>query len=354
MIAGDPTDINSDPKWQTYGGVAPGDGPCDSYLDNALVFDFAKAWATTATTCDAKCIENICSTAAQEIGHVWKRMDHVRYAPDPMTYYGFNGRRYFADMAVQCGSDCNMGKAGALTCYGDGQSHDCYCGGAMQNSYDTVSSLFGLTGGTPPVTTIMSPTLGQSVQLGFPVVVDIQESGTIAKVDLVIDGTVTQTLEDPPWDLNAPTTLSQGTHHVQVVAYDGHMTPGSAAVDVVIGPPCQSEADCPYDTDVCISGRCVAGPNATGGLGTVCSDSSDCASRQCASDGTSSYCVELCQPGDCPEGFGCLDTGGENGACWPGYDEGGGGCGCQTSRGGPAGMALALFVMVVTCRRRRR
>jgi MYXO-CTERM domain-containing protein len=269
-----------------------------------------------------------------------------------MTYYGYASRRYYTDMAVQCGSDCYMGMAGALVCYGDGQSHDCYCGGATQNSYETISSLFGLTGGTPPITSITSPTLGESVQQGFPVVVTIDEIGTIARVDLVIDGTVTMSLQDPPWDLTAPTTLMQGTHHVQVVAYDGHMTPGSAAVDVIIGPPCETEADCPYDTDVCVGGRCVAGPNATGGLGTTCSDSAQCASKQCASDGTSSYCVELCEPGQCPDGFGCLDTGAENGVCWPGYDEGGG-CGCQSSRGGPAGMILALIVMVVTCRRRR-
>jgi len=161
------------------------------------------------------------------------------------------------------------------------------------------------------------------------------------------------TLTKGPFVFDAPPGLADGTHHVEVIAYDGHQTPGPAAVDVIIGPPCKSEDDCPLQTDACVGGRCVPGPNAEGGLGTSCADSTNCRSMRCASDGTSSYCVELCMVGQCPPDFGCLDTGEELGVCWPGYDDGSGGCGCQTSRGGPAGMLLALLMMVVTCRRRR-
>jgi len=356
MIAGRGPDINSNPVWQNYGGVAPGDGPCDTYLDNALVFAFAKAYGTTATTCDDDCVNEICATAAQEIGHVWKRMDHVRLAADPMTYFGFADRRYYQNVPAQCGSDCQGGKAGALNCYGvDQNSHDCYCtpGNGMQNSYTTIGSLFGFGPGTPPTADITSPKLNDSVPQGFPVLADIaDDSGRISRVELKIDGTVVLTLTDPPFDLAAPNGLANGPHHVEVIAYDYHQTPGSDSVDVIIGPPCENESDCPFETDVCVGGRCVAGPGVDGGLGTTCADSTQCKSSQCASDGTTSYCVEACEPGQCPDGFGCLDTGGDNGVCWPGIDEGGG-CGCQSSRGGPAGMLLALFVMVVTCRRRR-
>ena len=38
-------------------------------------------------------------------------MDHVTVAADPMTYFAFNGRHYFQNVAAQCGSDCVSGKA---------------------------------------------------------------------------------------------------------------------------------------------------------------------------------------------------------------------------------------------------
>ncbi len=363
MVAGKGTDL--DASWTNYGGVAPGTSSdfCGTYVNNALVFAFAKAYGdNTANTCDAACVNEICATAGQEIGHVWSRMDHVRLASDPMTYYGFNGRRYFQDMAAQCGSDCtNQGGQmrapnGGEVCDGTGsQSHSCKCGGETQNSHSILMDLFGAGMTTPPMTKITKPTLGESVQQGFSVYTEItDDSEIITKVEFKVDGTLVTSLTKGPFVFDAPGGLADGSHRVEVIAYDGHMTPGTAVVDVVIGPPCETASDCPYDTDACIGGRCVAGPGATGGLGTNCADGTPCASQRCASDGTDSFCVELCEVGQCPDDFGCLDSGDGNGVCWPGYDDGSGGCGCQTSRGGPAGMLLALLVMVLSCRRRRR
>ena len=360
MIAGAATDLNS--TWTNYGGVAPGNNECDGYLHNALVFAFAKAYGNNSSnTCDDSCVNEICATAAQEIGHVWKRMDHVRTASDPMTYFGFTSRRYFQNTDAVCGSDCVNGTwngpFGAVSCTGIGnQSHPCWCGGDTQNSHETIKSLFGLGPGTPPITKITSPKLGESVEAGFPVYTEItDDSGSILRVEFKVDGQTVTQLAQGPFVFNAPSTLAEGTHRVEIVAYDPHGTPGTATVDVVVGPPCDGEDDC-AEENVCVGGRCVAGPSVTGGLGTACSSSTDCVSGQCASDGTSSVCVELCLVGQCPEDFGCLDTGSGDGTgvCWPGYDDGSGGCGCQTSRGGPAGMFLALLVMVLSCRRRRR
>jgi hypothetical protein len=353
MIAGAGTDLNS--NYVNYGGVAPGTGSCTGILDDALVFAFAKAYGTTPTTCDDHCVNEICATAAQEIGHVWNRMDHVTLASDPMTYFDYSGRRYYQNMAAQCGSDCVNGQSPTgMTCTGiTQQAHDCICLGPTQNSYQEIGALFGFGPGTPPTIDITSPKLNEAVQQGFPVVADIEDdSGLISRVELKIDGDVVLTLTDPPFDLAAPNGLADGAHHVEVVAYDPHQTAGSDSVDIVIGKPCEDNDDCPFETDVCVGGRCAAGPDVDGGLGTTCTDSSGCKSNQCVTDGTDSYCVESCESGQCPDGFGCLDTGSETGVCWPGVDDGGG-CGCQSSRGGPAGMALALFVMVVTCKRRR-
>lgn len=356
MIAGRGTDLYS--GWTNVGGIAP--GSCTtSAVNNALVFAFAKSYGdNTANTCDASCVNDVCSTAAQEIGHVWKSMDHVRLASDPMTYFGFADRRYFQNTDAQCGSDCVDGQGpNGETCSGtNNQSHACICKGVQtQNSYAVVKDLFGLGPGSPPTVKITSPKLGDSVMPGFPIVTDPQDdSGKITKVELKVDGVLVSMLEKGPFVFNAPDTLMNGTHRVEVIAYDPHQTPGSGKVDVIIGPPCKGEDDCSTATDVCVGGRCVPGSGVNGGLGSTCSMSTDCLSNQCASDGTASYCVEQCMVGQCPSDYGCLDVGDGTSVCWPGYDDGSGGCGCQSTRGGPMGLILALLVMVGTCRRRRR
>lgn len=358
MIAGSPTDVGMS---TSIGGVAPG-GCTSSYKNNALVFDFAKVWAApSAGMCDASCVEEICATAAQEIGHTWQSMDHVRNAKDPMTYFGYLGRKYFQNSADQCGSDCVNGVApDGSTCNGtSSQSHDCICTGiATQNSHSIISSLFGLGPGTPPTVSITGPKFGASVDPGFSIYIDAtDDSGTVDKVDLIIDGAMVASLAKGPYVFNAPTTLGNGTHHIEAIAYDPHQTPGSAKIDVVIGPPCQDASGCPTSTDACIGGRCVPGPGVTGGLGTTCATATDCVDSQCASDGTNMYCVEKCTTGQCPDGFGCLDdgTGAKTGVCWPGYDDGSGGCGCESNRpGGPLTLMLLSGVVVLTCRKRRR
>jgi MYXO-CTERM domain-containing protein len=353
MIAGRSTDLGMS---SSIGGVAP--GSCAQYVNNALVFAFAKSYGNnTDNTCDARCVNELCATAAQEIGHVWRGMDHVRVAADPMTYFGYTKRRYFQNTDAQCGSDCVNGIApNGSTCDGaNNQSHACNCTGLQtQNSYNVIKDLFGLGPGSPPTVKITAPKLGQNVDPGFAVYSEaMDDSGEISKVELKINGQVVSSLTAPPFVFNAPDNLANGTVRVEIVAYDPHQTPGTAQVDVVIGPPCKGEDDC-KEEDVCVGGRCVPGSGVNGGLGTTCTAGTDCLSNQCASDGTNSYCVEQCMIGDCPDGYGCLDTGNGTSVCWPGYDDGSGGCGCQSSRGGPLSMVLALGVMVVLCRRRRR
>jgi hypothetical protein len=86
-----------------------------------------------------------------------------------------------------------------------------------------------------------------------------------------------------------------------------------------------------------------------------CTLNTECASGQCGSDGTSMYCVEQCMVGDCPDDFGCTVPEGEmTGVCWPGFDDGsGGGCGCESNRGGPFGMLVLLGWLSLACRPRR-
>lgn len=355
MIAGHPNDLGMS---SGIGGVAPGGGTsCSSYLNNALVFDFAKVWGSGAT-CGTGCVEDICSTAAQEIGHTWNRLDHVIDNKDPMTYFSFAGRKYYQNSPAQCGSDCVNGVSPFnQTCTGTNkQEHDCICGGATQNSHNVVMSLFGAGPGNPPVVTISSPKQGDNVQPGFPVVADAVDNYMVSNVEVRIDGELVGTLTKGPFVFNAPATLADGTHRVEVTAYDPHNSVGKAMVDVYIGAPCEKPSDCSKDTDTCVGGRCVPGAGVQGGLGQPCTGNTDCASGQCATDGSAMYCVEQCAVGDCPDGFGCtVDEGATMGVCWPGFDDGsGGGCGCESSRGGPLSMMLLFGWVVLVSRRRGR
>jgi MYXO-CTERM domain-containing protein len=266
-FAGRPTDIGEN---QNFIGVAP-PGCSTTYMDNGLVFVFAVRIKETyglGTSCEGSCVEKMCWTAVQELGHVWQGMDHVIVADDPMTYLPTSTRKYFQDVDAQCGSDCRNGfSPDGLMCTGtSNDEHRCNCTMSQtQNSHRVVSDLFGLT----------------------------------------------------------PTT------------------------------PCEDDVDCPDSTDACIGGRCVAGIGAAGGLGNACTAATDCISKQCVNDGAAAYCVEQCQPGECPTDFGCRPVEGGEGVCWPSYIEETG-CGCRSTSPGHAGTFVLAIILLRLRRRSRR
>ena len=85
MIGGLPADLGFPTN---VGGVSP-NGCGQTYIPNALVFDFANVWSRARRRA-AGCIEDICSTAAQEIAHSFA-LDHSTNAADPMTYFDYTG-----------------------------------------------------------------------------------------------------------------------------------------------------------------------------------------------------------------------------------------------------------------------
>ena len=354
MVAGYSSNLqNSSIGANTY-GVSP--FPCGaSYIPDALVFDFANQFIDNPTAFGNNSVEEeICATAAQEIAHAWT-LDHVIVSSDPMTYFQYTGRRYYTNGPAQCGSDCVNGKGPfGQTC--SGNSHACACSGQQtQDSVSLIQGLFGAAPGTPPTVTITNPKTGDNVSPGFPVGVTATDNGPdgVSKVELRVDGMLTDTLMRAPYAFNTPSTLGNGTHKVEATAYDLQGTPGKSTVEVVIGPPCTKPSDCSNNTDTCIGGRCVPGPGVQGGLGMPCGAGTDCASGQCGNDGTNMYCVESCMKGQCPGGFGCLvDMGQTMGVCWPGVDDGSGG-GCAVAPGGAITSGL-LFAALVFARRRRR
>ena len=354
MIGGIPQDLGFP---MGYGGVSA-NGCGNPYIPNALVFDFATVWSNGAPTCGATCVEDICSTAAQEIAHSFG-MDHSHNKLDPMTYFNYAGRKYFQTTSDQCGSDCVSGQSpSGQTCTGtDNQVHSCCQSGATQNSSALLTSLFGAGTLAIPTVQITKPVQGASVQAGFAINTTITADAAITKAELRVDGTlVDPVVMSAPYAFNAPTTLQPGSHTVEVTGYDAHGTPGKTSITVTIGPPCTDDSTCSAEAkEVCIGGRCVPGPNATGGLGMTCTGNEMCGDSNCASDGTNMYCTTKCTAGQCPSGFGCLPIadGSDAGYCWPGYSDGGGGGGCNTGAGGSIASGLVFAALLFTRRRKR-
>jgi MYXO-CTERM domain-containing protein len=224
------------------------------------------------------------------------------------------------------------------------------------NSYQLIMDTFG--SGTPdtvaPTVQVTFPTEGAQVAPGFPVRATAMDDRTVEKLEFRLDGMLIKTLEDPPWEFASPPTIGQGAHKVEVTAYDRGGNTAKATVNVQYGTVCAAAKDCTTAGQVCLDGHCVVGPGSPGGLGEACTGNEDCASSQCGSDGSNSYCVEGCALGAsaCPSGFDCLDTGAGAGVCWPNGDDGGG---CSSGKGesGALVLMLGLAAMFVTRKRRK-
>ena len=319
-------------------GVAP--FVC-GYIPRSMSYTFANAFDSFYPA--GAIPREVCATIGQEVAHTWG-FDHEMLASDPMTYLEYNGERAFQDQASRCGEDVNR---------------DCNCGGSTQNSYQKILSIFGAADPTPPIVTITNLDFGDQVEPGFAVRAEVDDENGVDHVELWIDGAMTSSLAFPPYALNAPDDLADGTHQVKIIAYDLQDTPGEDSVDVIIGEPCATPGDCvdAGENYTCMGGRCVPGEGAVGGLGTSCESGVDCFSGICLSSNSGSLCGEVCERGggQCPDGYGCLELSDGTGSCWPGVDEGGGEGDCSSAGGGSAApIALSLGLVGFVLSRRRR
>ena len=342
MFGGRPQDLGMSPS---LGGVSP--FSCAPFIPNSVVFVF-DVWGDDP--------EELCATAAQELAHSFA-LDHAVEPSDPMTYFHYDGRRHYQNRQIQCGSDCDASHRSPLgvTCTGnDFQEHPCACGGAQtQNDVQVLHALFDDAPATPPIVKITAPKVGAVVTGGFAVAADITDDTAVVSADLRVDGALVQSATGDPSAFRGPPTLADGTHTIEITAYDDAGTPGRARIQVVVGRGCTAAADCPLATDACIAGRCVAGPAAVDGLGRSCAAATDCASLLCANDDGAHYCVEACEPGQCPDGFGCRNDGAGGGICWPGYADGS--AGCDAAGGTPLGsLGVGFGLALLVLRRRRR
>jgi hypothetical protein len=237
IVAGFASDVGES---QGVLGVSP--FSC-GYISNSISFSFANEEPTN--------IYDICWTVSQETAHSWG-LDHKYDNRDPMTYLGTGPQwKQFQNQAGSCGEY----SARACSCSYQGT------GTSAENAYQLVLDTFGPNAPdtAPPSVSITSPASGASVTPGFAVSANVTDDVAVQKAELRIDGTLIGTLPNGPFTWSAPSSLTMGSHHVEVAGYDlaGNVTKSS--VDVAYGMACTDT--CPDQTQVCVGGHCVAGPD---------------------------------------------------------------------------------------------
>lgn len=306
-------------------GVSP--FACGGYLPNSISFSFANEEVSN--------IADICWTVAQETAHSWG-LDHKYDVKDPMTYLPSVVPSTIKVFQNQSGS-CGEYAARPCSCSYPGT------GTGGMNSYALIMATFGAgtPDSTPPTVSFQLPAASASIMPGFSVIANATDNVGISRVELRIDGNLAGTSTVAPFQFTTSTAITQGSHTLELTAYDLSDNTGKATETVQYGQSC-TNGGCTDASQVCVNGTCEAGPNTTGGLGSTCTSNSDCVSDSCGDDGTGNkYCVTSCDPataGACPSGFGCISAG-TSGVCWPGADSGGAG-GCSTGGNGSSALML--------------
>ncbi len=330
------------------GGVSPFTSNC-STIPRSIVFTFAEVYRNN--------VQAICETTAQEVAHSFG-LDHEYLCADPMTYLFGCGAKRFQDVDAPCGER-------------DGP-RECQCFGSTQNSVQMLLERVGpapAADTTPPMVRITAPVAGATVEAGFTVNVEANDDTAVLKVELYIDGMLQGVDEAAPFSLTAGGRLAPGSHNVEVRAWDSAQY-GQAAITVTVRDATDTGGgDTGGGGDNDTGGGDTGGGNDTGGgdtgggdrgLGQRCTDSADCQSGLCASDGLDDRCVDRCISGDpasCPLGFDCIATG-DSAVCWPAAGAADadsastltGGCGVSATPN--AGAGLLLLGLLAVLRRR--
>jgi hypothetical protein len=323
-------------------GVAPFD--C-GVIPNAISFSFANDYANLAQGNAA----DLCWTVAHEIAHVFG-LQHKFDSRDPMTYLPPPlPQKLFLDEEGPCGAgaarDCTRD---------DAYESGCPAGPATTNSYARIAEVFGEQPGTPPLLSFASPAAGSAQSRGFVVRAAAEDDVRVRDVVLKIDGAAfEQPRRLPPYEWTTDEDLPLGDHRLELVATDYYGAQTTVALEITARPDCTGKASGCAAAELCLEGRCVAGPSQDGGLGDRCAAGADCASTVCAVAGAESYCVEECTLGQdsCPDDFRCLASAG-GGVCWP--DDGDDG-GCAAGSGSaPLGLGIGLGLAALAMRPRRR
>jgi len=218
VVAGRPQDVG---MGSGVGGVSPFD--C-GVIERSIVFTFAEVYGTS--------YRDICETAAQETAHSFG-LDHEHMCEDPMTYLYGCGEKAFRDVDAPCGEYSNR---------------TCSCGGSTQNSVRLLTEFNGPADGTAPTVTIAEPADGSTVAPGFGVQVEAVDNVGVKRVELYLDGQLTDTLTTAPWSFDTAADLPDGDYAIKTVAYDSKNS-GFAEITVHVDKNGPDDGDPPGDDD---------------------------------------------------------------------------------------------------------
>ncbi len=227
VVGGYPEDLQLS---SSVGGASPFASDC-SFIERSIVFVFPDAWNNDPRL--------ICEVIAHEIGHS-VGLDHEYLCKDPMTYLEGCGDKTFQNAEAYCG---------------ESYPTSCYCS-ATQNSFELLTTRLGPADTNAPAVAIEAPANGAVVAPGFTVEVEASDDMGITQVELYVDGALTGTLTDSPYDFSTSPTLTDGTHVIETRAYDSkNVSSASISVDVQRGddptddPPDPSDDSGDDDTE---------------------------------------------------------------------------------------------------------
>ncbi|MFT3692337.1 MAG: Ig-like domain-containing protein [Kofleriaceae bacterium] len=349
VIGGTPSNLGLDSSVEgiaPYLCTAPGDCGGQTYIQNAITFAFANLDPTNTNLW--------CGVALQEAAHGWT-LDHATPNTDPMTY-----KTYAANLSYQngapCGSDCLYGAGQNMTSFGvqcsgtnTNGTHVCMENNqSTQNEVTILTNLFGAATAAAPTVAITSPANNGTVPSGQDLVINATcSSGDgVKQIDFIVDDNIKSTSTASPATATIK-GLTKAAHTIQVVCGTQKNASASAFASITVGDACTVDTDC-ASGQLCSNKMCVDGPGTAGGLGSPCTNNSDCQSNECGTDGNTSACVSDCDPSasTCPAGFSCLSAG-SSGVCWAESGGGGGGCNTGNSSGGmilaACGLAALMF-----------
>lgn len=229
------------------------------------------------------------------------------------------------------------------------------CGnGTFQDSHQKLLDITGFSGqdGSPPMVRISSPSNGEVVSPGTPIVFTIEDESPISKVVLSLNNAAVETQTSAPFIFSIPSDAAMGQTSVELRATDDQGNEAGGKVNVVIGDGGEEACDNGQCAEgfTCDNGLCFPEVKVVGGqLGEACTTNEECASTTCATVEEEQRCSQTCDATNvCPDGFECL--GGT--ACWPKTNEGG--CSIGGSSKGVLSSLGLLFIALLFGGFRRR
>lgn len=259
------------------------------------------------------------TTVSQEVAHSYG-LEHVNDGSDIMNPSNVGGDPSFRDECINIVPHPQFG----ILCT---DQHAAACGsGSQQNSHAELLNLFGpaIVDDAPPEVELVSPLDGANFQTGdsFTIEVEAFDDGSVAQVELFVDGVAEGTLASAPWNFNVD-DVPPGEYEFYVSAVD---LAGNEAMSNVV------------TVSVTANGEAPDGGDTSGGTDDGSGDDGDPTGDNDTGDDS--------DPGD--------DS--TDGALPPAYGgaiEDADGCACNSGRA-PTGFAATLLLLGFASTQRRR